>query len=334
MTGSPRTYRTRRALAGVALLAGLGVAHVLAAKPANRPVAVQLKKMGGGPARKTVRGLRIVDGSTGEVLAASRVGATGKATLRPRAGVAFAVASVGRPSGVREGVSPIFRYEPGARAVKLKIPLRPASGPAFGGAATAGVPRAVAPIQSLVAPPGSPVATMGDVTMSGADGGGSISGPLFTPLFNQTSDQITWVETGDTFTGARQHELDLQNQGRTDPATQISDNAIPPDLVVEGTLTYDGSRVTGELRVVDPRTGEVVVRIPVDVDEGDWAKLMDDLARELARRLRERAATTTTTTSTTGTSATTTTPTSPSTTLTQRPAPPRRRSRPAARAPR
>ena len=50
-----------------------------------------------------------------------------------------------------------------------------------------------------------------------------------------------------------------------------------------------------------PRTGEVIARIPVEVDEGDWSKLMEQLARELARRLRERAATTSTTTSTTGT---------------------------------
>ena len=227
--------------------------------------------------------------------------------------VAFALASVARPSGTREGVSQIFRYASGA---KVKVTLRPTNSAATT-MATIGVALAVAPIRTLVAPLGSPVATMGDVTMSGADGSGSISGPLFTPLFNQTSDTIIWVETGDTFLHARQGELDLQNQGRADPATHIDDNPIPPDLVVDGTLQYDGSRVTGELRIVDPRTGEVIARIPVEVDEGDWSKLMEQLARELARRLRERAATTSTTTSTTGTSVTSTTPTSSTTTLTQ-----------------
>ena len=203
--------------------------------------------------------------------------------------------------------------------MKVKVPLRAGQRASVPTAmATSGVRRwPVAPIRTLVAPRGSPVATLGDVTMSGADGGGSISGPLFTPLFDQTSDTIIWVETGDTFTRARQGELDLQNQGRTDPATHIDDNPIPPDLVVDGTLQYDGSRVTGELRIVDPRTGEVIARIPVDVDEGDWSKLMEQLARELARRLRERAATTSTTTSTTGTSVTSTTPTSSTTTFTQ-----------------
>ncbi len=134
-------------------------------------------------------------------------------------------------------------------------------------------------------------------------------------------DVITWVERGDTFLRARQHELDLQQQGATDPATSITDALIPPDLVVEGTLESDGSHVTGELRIVDANTGEVIARIPVDVDEGDWSKLLDELARELARRLRERSTTTTTTstTSTTDAGVTTTTPTSPSTTLTEPP---------------
>ena len=176
---------------------------------------------------------------------------------------------------------------------------------------------AVAPIRTLVAPRGSPVATMGNVTMSGADGSGSISGPLFTPLFNQTSDTIIWVETGGTFVGARRSSSTSRTRGAPIPQPTSTTTPIPPDLVVDGTLQYDGSRVTGELRIVDPRTGEVIARIPVDVDEGDWSKLMEQLARELARRLRERAATTSTTTSTTGTSVTSTTPTSSTTTLTQ-----------------
>jgi hypothetical protein len=166
------------------------------------------------------------------------------------------------------------------------------------------------------------VATMGPVTLASPGGGPvSISGPLFTPLFNQTSDVLTWVSTDEGFLRARQREFDLQNQGRTDPSTHLTDSRIPPGLVVEGELQSDGNHVTGELRIVDADTGEVIVRIPVDTDIGDWAELLEDLARELARRLRERSTTTTTTTtttsSTTGSVPTTTpTPGSPATSTT------------------
>jgi len=76
-------------------------------------VAVQLKRAGSGPPAKTAGGLRVVDGSTAEVMAATSVGARSKAKLGAPAGVEFAVASVARPKGLREAVSDIFRFDGG-----------------------------------------------------------------------------------------------------------------------------------------------------------------------------------------------------------------------------
>ena len=295
----------RHRIATVLAVGALCAASTIGARPAARGVALQLKRMGDGPGKKTVRAAQVVDGSTGEVLLASKVGAAGKVVLRPQSTPAFVVASVARPSGLRQGVSDVFRYEPGT-GLKLKLKLERAA---------ATVLTRSTPIATFVGAGG--VATMGAVTISTAGSGPvSISGPLFTPLFNQTSDLLTWVETGEAFLRARQRELDLQSQGAIDPSTQISDSRIPPGLIVEGELTADGDHVTGELRIVDADTGEVIARIPVDTDIGDWAKLLDDLARELARRLRERPTTTTTTTST---STTSTMDTGPTTTVTTGP---------------
>ena len=66
------------------LVASAAVVSVIDARAASRGVAVQVRKIGAGPARKTARGLRLVDGSTGEVLTAARVPATGRTRLPPR----------------------------------------------------------------------------------------------------------------------------------------------------------------------------------------------------------------------------------------------------------
>src|SRR6516162_8564645 len=76
-------------------------------------VAVQLKRAGNGSPARTAGGLRIVDGSTAEVLAATSLGARSKAKLGAPAGVEFAVASVARPKGLREAVSDVFRFDGG-----------------------------------------------------------------------------------------------------------------------------------------------------------------------------------------------------------------------------
>jgi hypothetical protein len=89
----PSLSRWRRP-AGACLVAVLPAAGLLAARSSAGVVAVQLKRAGTGSPAKTAGGLRIVDGSTGEVLAATRVGARSKAKLGAPAGVEFAVASL------------------------------------------------------------------------------------------------------------------------------------------------------------------------------------------------------------------------------------------------
>jgi hypothetical protein len=164
-----------------------------------------------------------------------------------------------------------------------------------------------------------------------------IDGPLFTPLFNDTSDFMRWVDTSEVLQRARQRELDLQEAGASDPSTRIVDQPLATDLRVEGELASDGHTVTGELRIVEPATGEVLDRIGVETQGRDWPELLAELARALATRLRNRRLTTTT--STTSTSTNTAGPTSsktataPSTTTTSS-APTTTTCRPAARAPR
>jgi hypothetical protein len=298
------------------VLLALPGARLLAARAGAGVVAVQLKRAGSGPPAKTVGGVRIVDGSTGEVLAATSVGARSRAKLGAPAGVEFALASVARPKGLREAVSDIFRFD-GGGVLKLKIALDQTQGaPRVRGTAL----RSHALAGSPLATSGSPVATLGPVTI---DVGGAripIDGPLFTPLFNDTSDFMRWVDTGEALQRARQRELDLQDAGASDPSTRIVDQPLAPDLRIEGELASDGRTVTGDLRIVDPTTGEVLDRIAVDTQERDWPDLVAELARELAARLRNRRVTTTTsttsTTTTTASSTSSTTATAPSTTTT------------------
>ena len=147
-----------------------------------------------------------------------------------------------------------------------------------------------------------------------------IGGPLFTPLFADTSDFMRWVDTSEALQRVRQRELDLQDAGASDPSTRIVDQPLAPDLRIEGELASDGHTVTGELRIVDPATGEVFDHIAVDTQGRDWPDLVAELALELASRLRNHRVTTTTsttsTTTTTASSTSSTTATAPSTTTT------------------
>ena len=115
-------------------------------------------------------------------------------------------------------------------------------------------------------------------------------------------------------------ELDLQDAGASDPSTRIVDQPLAPDLRIEGELASDGHTVTGELRIVDPATGEVFDHIAVDTQGRDWPDLVAELALELASRLRNHRVTTTTSTTSTTTatagSTSSTTATTPSTTTT------------------
>src|SRR5262245_288088 len=280
-------------------------------------VAVQLKRAGNGSPARTAGGLRIVDGSTTEVLAATSVGARSRTKLGAPAGVEFAVATVARPKGLREAVSDVFRFD-GGGVLKLKMVLDQSAATA---SARGAVLRSPAPPAGPLAASGSPVATMGRVTI---DVGGTrirIDGPLFTPLFNDTSDFMRWVDTSEVLQRARQRELDLQETGASDPSTRIVNQPLAPDLRIEGALASDGHTVTGELRIVDPVAGWVLDRITVDTQGRDWSDLVAELAREVANRLRNRRVTTTTTSTTSTTTAiasstSSTTATAPSTTRT------------------
>jgi hypothetical protein len=290
---------------------------VLPAARASAVVAVQLKRAGNGSPARTAGGLRIVDGSTAEVLAATSVGARSKAKLGAPAGVEFAVASVARPKGLREAVSDVFRFD-GGGVLKLKVVLD--QSPATAGVRGAALHAPALPASPLAAS-GSPVGTLDPVTI---DVGGTrvrIDGPLFTPLLNDTSDFMRWVDTSEVLQRARQRELALQETGASDPSTVIVDQPLAPDLRIEGALASDGRTVTGELRIVDSATGEVLDRIAVDTQGRDWSDLVAELARELATRLRNLRVTTTTTSTTSTTTATagstsSTTATAPSTTTT------------------
>jgi len=321
---APRCWRQRCAAVLVGtLMATSGASAFVLGRTGGGAVTVQVKRAGAGPAARTVGGLRIVDGSTAEVLAATGLGARGKVKIGPPPGVVFAVASIARPKGLREGVSQPFAYDGGAGR-KLRIALEPVG--------TLTTARAVFVRRPLGAP-GGMVATLGPVTIAGPDGAPvSIAGPLFTPLFNDTSDVLRWVDTSEAVRRARQRELDLQDQGLADPSTHIDDRQLAPDLRIEGELTTDGRDASGELRIVDPTTGQVLERLAVDTQGHDWGALLAELARRVAERLRDRHPTTTTSTtvstmvSTTSTSATlpppttsTSTPPTTTTTLASRP---------------
>lgn len=296
--------RTCPALATVVLLAAVSP---LPARAPRATLTVRLTKRGSGPRAKTVGTMQIVDGSTGEILVDTRVGANGQVTLRPGAIVGFAVASVVRPRATREGVSDVFRFDPATRKMVV-VPLHVVA-PAIPSPAVIG----------LHAPDDRGVATMGSVTLTEGGRAVLLGDALLTPLFNGTTDFLRWVDTSPQFLAARRRELALQDAGKTDPSTRIVDTPLAPDVRIEGELASDGGRVTGEIRLVDPDSGETLARVPVDAPAGDWSALLEALAGEIARALRQLATTTTTSTTTsTSSSSTTATGTTgvPTTTLT------------------
>jgi hypothetical protein len=272
------------------------------ARPKKGTLAVRVKKLGGGAA-KALRTVHVVDASTGEVLFASAFAPSGKATLRPPAAVAFAIATVAGRKGVRSGVSKVFRFDPSKRQ-SVAVTLR-------AGPTVAAPRRAAAPRPRYV--PGGPVVTMGHVTISD---GGHVYGfgdSLLSHLFNGTNDVMTWVDSSTGFLIARAREIALQQDGSTDPFTVITDIRIPPDIQIEGEIFKDGDHITGEITIVDPNTGEVIERIPIDMRTDDLQDFLEQLAREIAKRLRARATTTTTTSTTTTSSSTSSSSTSSTT---------------------
>src|SRR5262249_26570902 len=160
-SAAPRCWRQRCAAVLVGtLMATSGASAFVLGRTGGGAVTVQVKRAGAGPAARTVGGLRIVDGSTAEVLAATGLGARGKVKIGPPPGVVFPAAGVGRPRGLRGGVSQPSAYDGGAGR-KLRIALEPAD--------TLTTARAVVVRRPLRAP-GGLVATLGPVTIAGPDG--------------------------------------------------------------------------------------------------------------------------------------------------------------------
>src|SRR5262249_24849796 len=134
---------------------------------------------------------------------------------------------------------------------------------------------------------------------------GNVAGPIFTPLFNDTTGTVRWVDTSQAVLQWRQRELDLQRNGQLDPSTPIRDTPLAPDFVVEGELSLNGDRVQGEIRIVDPNTGQEIDRLPIDEPDGPAEEGFKKIAEKIADEIRRLTTTTTTTTSTSTTTSTT-----------------------------
>ncbi|MCW5890879.1 MAG: hypothetical protein KIT14_10030 [bacterium] len=300
----------------VAVLAVLLLATVAAAAGKGRRGALTLKVAGGPPPAKTLRQLALLGADTGEVVAVDGIGKRAKTVLRPAPGVLFAaVADVGA-RGARSGVSRVFRVDPALAAVATVKPLR-GPGAVAATAAVAGVTSATG------SPGGGLVVTMGSIPVEGGSGRtGSIAAGLLTGVFDATHDAGTrWVNTDQRFLDAHARELQLQADGKLDPSTPVRDELLTPNARVEGDLAIDGGHMTGEIRIVDPATGDVIHRIPVDRDFDkdsidDLRKLLGDLSDELIKKILDLLPTTTTTSTSTMTTSTTTTTTIATTTTT------------------
>jgi hypothetical protein len=285
----------------VAGAAGRGAAHVPRAA-----VTIRIKGVGGRK-RKTGTGAWVADASTGEVVAAAGIGQRGRITLRPPAGVEMLVATAERKGEVRLAISAPFHFD-GTKTTKVKMTLvteaplaqvnaRLASA-ALGGTGTGG----------------GNVGTMGTITLNIGNGlSGNVAGPIFTPLFNDTTGTIRWVDTSQAVQQWRQRELDLQSNGQLDPSTPIRDNPLGPDFVVEGELSLNGDRVQGEIRIVDPTTGQEIGRLTIDEPDGPAEEVFKKIADKIADEIRRLTTTSTTTTTTTSTSTTTSTTTTTTT---------------------
>jgi len=281
----------------VAGAVGRGAAHVPRAA-----VTIRIKGVGGRK-RKTGTGAWVADASTGEVVAAAGIGQRGRVTLRPPAGVEMVVATAERKGEVRLAISAPFHFD-GTKATKVKMTLgteppvaqvnAQLSSAALGGTGAAG----------------GNVGTMGTIVLNIGNGlSGNVAGPIFTPLFNDTTGTIRWVDTSQAVQQWRRRELDLQSNGQLDPSTPIRDTPLAPDFVVEGELSLNGDRVQGEIRIVDPTTGEEIGRLTIDEPDGPAEEVFKKIADKIADEIRRLTTTTTTTSTSTTTSTTTTTTT-------------------------
>lgn len=296
------------------------LACLLAANTAAAPShfgGVKLKILGTSPAR-SLRQLAIVSADTGEVLAADAVDKTRRLLLQPEPGVLFATITDVSARMARSGVSRVFLVDPSvASMAKIKTRRVDVDAEASSRFSSAAVRPAAT---------SGTVATMGSIGIhtQGSSQTTSVGAGLLSGVFNQTHDAgVRWVNTDQRFVDARNQELRLQADGRLDPSTPIRDELIPPTMRIEGEMTDANGHLTGEIRIVDLATGDVIARIPVDrpydkKDLDDLRKLIGDLADEIIRSILERLGTTTTssstTTSTSSTTMTTTSTVAPTTT--------------------
>ena len=243
------------------------------------------------------------------------IGRKRKAVLRPTPGVLFAGATDVAVRGARSGASRAMLVDPTRAGLRPIRPRRGSPGAALTSGATAvrGIPAAVG---------GGTVLTMGGIPVANGGPVGSIGHGLLTGVFKYHPRRRRPLghlgPEGHRGPGAR---LQLQADGRLDPDTPIRDERLTPTMRVEGELSWNDGRMTGEIRIVDPSTGEVIHRIPVDRDFDrdsldDLRKLLGDLADDLIRKILDLLPTTTTTTTSTSSTTTTTTTTLETTTTT------------------
>jgi hypothetical protein len=242
-----------------------------------------------------LRTARLLDGSTVEVLAMKKIGRARRATFRLRGPVVGVVAVdvLARHAIGASGVSAFFRHDTGTTRLAVSL----------------GAPRATTRANPAATASGreGTVVGMSDIFYQQPGGTVDLDARILGPLFRETSPEgVRWVDLTAEVRAARNRELDLQAQGLTDPSTRIRDDPLAPDLRVEGELQSDGEHVTGEIRLVDPTTGEPVARFPIDGTPEDLDEVLNRVIRRLRREILARHPTTTTT-STTSTIASTST---------------------------
>lgn len=269
------------------------LALVLAAPvhAADTRLKVRVSEAGGG---KAFAGVTLVDASTTEVVDAAVLGGRLRASLRARPGTYHLVADVVRRETAAGALGPLFAVDD-ERKIRVVLPVA-----------------AIAPGARLAvttphtAGTGGPTATMGEVVVMTAQGAQTFEAPLLTVLFNRTQDicELRWVDSSRRVLEIRQVELDLQAQGRLDPLTPIRDARIPPTVRVEGSFVDDGSFISGELRLVDLATGQVLTRRQFRGRVRKFYRLYVEWGTEFSQDICDALGPTATTTTTPGTTTT------------------------------
>lgn len=213
---------------------------------ADTRLKVKLTRAGGG---KAAAGVTLVDASTTRVVAAAVLRPPFRTRLDAGPSTYYLAGDVVRFGRAVGGVSALFAVGD-ERKLRVVLPLveRPGASPA------------VATVVTRGAGAGQPVATMGPVLLIGPEGGETVDGAFLTVLFNETHDPcgLVWVDSSEYVLEVRQRDLDLQQQGLLNPLTPIRDERTLPTIRVEGTFFEDGTGVSGDLRLVDIATGQIL----------------------------------------------------------------------------